>query len=118
MEAEPQVVQAQRVLLQVPRVLSQIRRHTLEGTTVPCGEKVLSLFQPHTKAVPRHTGGQRMGFVDHRPGLVAADTKQLLREQGVQYVAIPVSETFSEACHAPVHPCRGVGSVRALRTGL
>jgi IS5 family transposase len=37
----------------VERVVSQTRRRVLEGESVPAGEKVLSLFEPHTAVIRR-----------------------------------------------------------------
>ena len=34
----------------------------LENTKVPSNEKVLSLFEPHTRAIPRHKGGALVEF--------------------------------------------------------
>jgi len=34
----------------------------LEGKTVACEQKVLSLFEPHTRAIPRHKGGALVEF--------------------------------------------------------
>jgi IS5 family transposase len=56
------VTQAQAVLPLVERVISQTRRRVLEGKKVPSDEKVLSLVEPHTKAIARHKGGQLVEF--------------------------------------------------------
>ncbi len=37
----------------------------LEGKKVASGEKVLSLFEPHTRAIPRHKGGALVEFGRH-----------------------------------------------------
>jgi transposase, IS5 family len=54
--------QAQRVLPLVERVITQTRSRVLEGRPVASGEKVLSLFEPHTRAIPRHKGGALVEF--------------------------------------------------------
>jgi IS5 family transposase len=54
--------QAQRVLPLVERVITQTRTRVLEGKKVASGQKVLSLFEPHTRAIPRHKGGALVEF--------------------------------------------------------
>jgi transposase, IS5 family len=61
--------QAQRLLRQVEPVLplvegviAQTRTRVLSGKKVVSGEKVLSLFEPHTRAIPRHKGGALVEF--------------------------------------------------------
>jgi IS5 family transposase len=53
---------AQAVLPLVERVIDQTRRRVLEGREVPSEEKVLSLVELHTKAVPHHKGGAQVAF--------------------------------------------------------
>jgi transposase, IS5 family len=48
--------QAERVVPLVKRVIAQTRSRVLEGKKVASTEKVLSLFEPHTRAIPRHKG--------------------------------------------------------------
>jgi IS5 family transposase len=57
--------QAQRVLPLVERVIAQTRMRVLEGKKMASGEKVLSLFEPHTRAIPRHKGGALVEFGRH-----------------------------------------------------
>ncbi len=57
--------QAQEVLPLVEGVIAQTRRRVLEGEKVASGEKVLSLFEPHTRAIPRHKGGALVEFGRH-----------------------------------------------------
>src|SRR5258708_5001258 len=54
--------QAQQVLPLVERVITQTRTRVLEGRSVASGQKVLSLFEPHTRAIPRHKGGALVEF--------------------------------------------------------
>jgi IS5 family transposase len=54
--------QAQRVLPLVEGVIAQTRRRVLEGKKMASGQKVLSLFEPHTRAIPRHKGGALVEF--------------------------------------------------------
>ncbi len=49
--------QATEVLPLVKRVITQTRRRVLEGKKMASEQKVLSLFEPHTRAIPRHKGG-------------------------------------------------------------
>ena len=56
------VEQAEQVLPLVVRVITQTRTRVLEGKKVPSKEKVLSLFEPHTRAIPRHKGGALVEF--------------------------------------------------------
>jgi transposase, IS5 family len=49
--------EVQQVLPLVERVITQTRSQVLQGKKVASDEKVLSLFEPHTRAIPRHKGG-------------------------------------------------------------
>ena len=53
---------AQQILPLVARVIVQARQRVLEGKQVAAEEKVLSLFEPHTRAIPRHKGGALVEF--------------------------------------------------------
>lgn len=46
----------------VRQAISQARRRVLEGEKVPATEKVVSLFEPHTRIIPRHKGGAEVEF--------------------------------------------------------
>lgn len=61
-QAQRWLTQAQQVLPVVKRVIAQTRRRVLEGQKVASDEKVLSLFEPHTRAIPRHKGGAQVEF--------------------------------------------------------
>jgi len=54
--------QATEVLPLVKRVITQTRRRVLEGKKMAWEQKVLSLFEPHTRAIPRHKGGALVEF--------------------------------------------------------
>jgi IS5 family transposase len=54
--------EAQQVLPLVQRVITQTSRRVLEGEKVASDEKVLSLFEPQTRAIPRHKGGALVEF--------------------------------------------------------
>jgi len=57
--------EAQAVLPLVRQVIAQTRSRVLEGKKVPSEQKVLSLFEPHTRAIPRHKGGALVEFGRH-----------------------------------------------------
>jgi transposase, IS5 family len=57
--------EAEAVLPLVKRVIAQTRSRVLEGKKVPSEQKVLSLFEPHTRAIPRHKGGAQVEFGRH-----------------------------------------------------
>jgi IS5 family transposase len=57
--------QAQNLLPLIERVIAQTRSRVLEGKKVPSENKVLSLFEPHTRAIPRHKGGALVEFGRH-----------------------------------------------------
>src|SRR6266700_179010 len=57
--------EAQAVLPLVKQVIAQTRSRVLEGKKVPSEQKVLSLFEPHTRAIPRHKGGAQVEFGRH-----------------------------------------------------
>ncbi|MBO0784121.1 MAG: ISNCY family transposase [Ktedonobacteraceae bacterium] len=58
-------VEAEKVLPLVTQVIRQTRSRVLDGKKVPSGEKVLSLFEPQTRAIPRHKGGVLVEFGRH-----------------------------------------------------
>jgi transposase, IS5 family len=57
--------EAEAMLPLVKRVITQTRSRVLEGQKVPSDQKVLSLFEPHTRAIPRHKGGALVEFGRH-----------------------------------------------------
>ncbi|GHO71360.1 hypothetical protein KSC_102520 [Ktedonobacter sp. SOSP1-52] len=61
-ESKRLVQQAQHMLPLVERVMAQTRSRVLEGKKAPSEQKVLSLFEPHTRAIPRHKGGALVEF--------------------------------------------------------
>jgi IS5 family transposase len=46
----------------IERVIAQTHARVLEGRQVPAHEKMLSLFEPHTRLIPRHKGGAAVEF--------------------------------------------------------
>jgi IS5 family transposase len=57
--------QAEQVVPLIKRVIAQTRSRVLEGKKVASADKVLSLFEPHTRAIPRHKGGAEVEFGRH-----------------------------------------------------
>ena len=55
---------AEQVLPLIKGVIAQTRSRVLEGKKVASADKVLSLFEPHTRAIPRHKGGARWNLAD------------------------------------------------------
>jgi IS5 family transposase len=51
--------------LQVKRVIAQTCSRVLEGKKVPSDQKVLSLFESHTRAIPRNIRGAQVEFGRH-----------------------------------------------------
>src|SRR5258707_15595468 len=46
-------------------VIAQTRTCVLEGKKMASGQKILSLFEPHTRAIPRHKVGALVEFGRH-----------------------------------------------------
>jgi IS5 family transposase len=57
--------QVEHVLPLVQSVIAQTRTRVLEGKKMASEQKVLSLFEPHTRAIPRHKGGALVEFGRH-----------------------------------------------------
>ncbi len=51
-----------RVLPQLRQVIRQTERRVLEDDPVPSGEKLVSLFEPHTQVIPRFKAGAAVEF--------------------------------------------------------
>ncbi len=49
-------------LPRVARAIAQAARRVLQGETVPAGEKIVSLFEPHTQIIVRHKAGKPVEF--------------------------------------------------------
>jgi IS5 family transposase len=62
LQAKRLLRQAQQALPLVERVIVQTRSRVLLGKKMASGQKVLSLFEPHTRAIPRHKGGALVEF--------------------------------------------------------
>ena len=46
----------------VEQVIRQTERRVFAGESVPATEKLVSLFEPHTRIIPRHKGGSAVAF--------------------------------------------------------
>jgi IS5 family transposase len=46
----------------IQQVISQTERRVLQGHKVPAKDKLVSLFEPHTRIIPRHKGGAAVEF--------------------------------------------------------
>ena len=57
--------QAERVVPLIKWVIAQTRSRVLEGQRVASADKVLSLFEPHTRTIPRHKGGVEVELGRH-----------------------------------------------------
>jgi IS5 family transposase len=64
-EAKQLFTEAEAVLPLVKRVIAQTRSRVLEGKKVPSDQKVLSLFESHTRAIPRNIRGAQVEFGRH-----------------------------------------------------
>jgi transposase, IS5 family len=49
-------------LPRVARAIAQAARRVLQGETVPAGEKIVSLFEPHSQIIVRHKAGKPVEF--------------------------------------------------------
>jgi transposase, IS5 family len=56
------VGQLETFLPRLERALVQTERRVIKGDTVPAGEKILSLFEPHTQIIVRHKAGKPVEF--------------------------------------------------------
>jgi IS5 family transposase len=61
-EAERLIGQIDHYLPLVHRVIDQAQRRVLDGRKVPAHEKIVSLFEPNTRIIPRHKGGADVEF--------------------------------------------------------
>jgi len=61
-QAERLVAHVEPLLPLVQRVIFQARSRVLQGKQVAASDKVLSLFEPQTRIIPRHKGGAPVEF--------------------------------------------------------
>jgi IS5 family transposase len=54
--------QLDQILPRIRQVIDQTERRVFAGETVPATEKLVSLFEPHTRIIPRHKGGAAVEF--------------------------------------------------------
>lgn len=56
------LAQLERVLPLVEQIIRQTERRVIHGEKVPAGEKIVSLFEPHTQIIKRHKSGKATEF--------------------------------------------------------
>lgn len=61
-EAQQLISQIEHYRPLIQQVIDQAQRRVLEGRKVPAREKIVSLFEPHTRIIPRHKGGADVEF--------------------------------------------------------
>jgi IS5 family transposase len=61
-QAQRLVEQVEHFLPLVDQAIEQATRRVLYGEVVPAGEKLLSLFEPHTHVIKRHKAGKPVEF--------------------------------------------------------
>jgi IS5 family transposase len=98
----------------VERVIPQTRTRVVEEKKVAAGEKVLSLFEPHPRAIPRHKGGALVEFGRHvildevEGGIVTR--YQILEHPNEHGQAVEaVTHHITLVDHPPRHGRRGSG---------
>ena len=60
--AQRLLASAQQIVPLIERVIHQAHSRVIEGKQVAASDKVLSLYEPHTRAIPRHKGGALVEF--------------------------------------------------------
>jgi transposase, IS5 family len=106
---------AQRLETFLPRIrqaIAQAQRRVVEGAAVPAREKVVSLFEPHTRIMPRHKGGAALEFgrqvvVDEVDGGLVTRVYILADGESEHHQALP----------ALAHHCQLFGHPPWLLTG-
>jgi len=78
----------------VKQVLDQTERRVCAGENVPAGEKLVSLFAPHTRIIPRHKGGSAVEFgrlvvIDEVEGGIVSRFAVLADKTGEQGQLVP-----------------------------
>lgn len=61
-DAERLIGQIEHYRPLIQHVIDQAKRRVLDGRKVPAHEKIVSLFEPHTRIIPRHKGGADVEF--------------------------------------------------------
>ena len=61
-DAQRLIAQIDHYVPLVRQVIRQAQRRVLEGRKVPASQKIVSLFEPHTRIIPRHKGGAEVEF--------------------------------------------------------
>lgn len=102
----------------VQQVIGQARRRVLDGKKVPAKEKVVSLFEPHTRIIPRHKGGAdvefgRMVVVDEVEGGIIARFAILEDKTAEQGQLAPALEHHQQLFGRPPRLATGDRGVHA-----
>lgn len=119
-EAQRLFTQAEQWLPLVKRVIAQTRSRVLEGQHVPSEQKVLSLFEPHTRAIPRYKGGAQVEFgrqvvLDEVEGGIV--TRYAILEHPNEHgQAIDAVEHHQEVFARPPHLVAGDRGVHSAQT--
>lgn len=113
-----------RFLPLVERVVSQTRRRVLVGESVSAGEKLLSLFEPHTAIIRRGKAGRETEFgrkvwLDEVDGGIVSGYRVLVGNPGDYSQAVPALEHHRQLFGRPPRLFagdRGVHSPEGERT--
>ncbi len=101
------------------RQIDPIRRRVLQGDTIPHGEKVFSIFQPHTEWISKGKAGVPVEWA-LRVGVVEDQHRCILHHQGMEkttddQIAVPITKqtqerfawlaavSYDKAFHRPGH---------------
>ncbi|HEY1348280.1 MAG TPA: transposase [Ktedonobacteraceae bacterium] len=109
------VARAQGLLPLVEQVISQTRRRVFQGEKVPSDEKVLSLVEPHTRAVLRHKAGNTVEFGRQvEPGVRGRRDHHALQDAGASD-GTRAGRHGGGAPRGPLRPSAGVAIERTTR---
>ncbi len=61
-QAERLISQIDQALPLIQQVIRQARQRVFDGKKVPAKEKIVSIFEPHTRIIPWHKGGAAVEF--------------------------------------------------------
>jgi IS5 family transposase len=117
-EAQRLTAQIDHYLPLVRQVISQTERRVLQGRKVPARQKLVSLFEPHTRIIPRHQGGAdvefgRMVVVDEVEGGIVTRFAVLEDKTAEQGQLAPALEHHRQLCARPPWMVAGDRGVHA-----
>ena len=104
----------------VKQVIAQTRARVLEGRKVASADKALSLFELHTRAIPRHKGGAEVEFgrrviLDEVDGGIVT-RYQILEQPHEHGQAVEAVSHHRQAFGRPPHLVAGDRGVHAPET--